>query len=243
MPGPVTSQTAPQTAPRRRGIALARDVATDISRDIAVVAHSVAHGVDPAARRARNRHGGGVIWLTGLSGAGKSTLAMALERRLFEAGFQVYALDGDNMRGGLSADLGFAPDDRAENIRRIGEVAALMADAGLIAIAAFISPYRADRARARARACTDGAAGGAPGSTPGGAFVEVHVRADLATCEARDPKGLYARAGEIADFTGVSAPYEAPEAPELVVDTAAEDVETCVAQLFECVTARFGREG
>ena len=170
-----------------------------------------------------------MIWLTGLSGAGKSTLAMALERRLFEAGFQVYALDGDNMRGGLSADLGFAPDDRAENIRRIGEVAALMADAGLIAIAAFISPYRADRARARRAA--------------DGRFVEVHVRADLATCEARDPKGLYARAraGEIADFTGISAPYEVPEAPELVVDTAANDVETCVALLFDHAMVRFGQ--
>ena len=234
MPGARTFQTAP----RRRGTAPApaRGAATDILRDIAAVAHAV----DPAARRARNRHDGGVIWLTGLSGAGKSTLAMALERRLFDAGFQVYALDGDNMRGGLSADLGFSADDRAENIRRIGEVAALMADAGLIAIAAFISPYRADRARARA--CADGAAGGPIGSTPGGTFVEVHVRADLATCEARDPKGLYARAraGEIADFTGVSAPYEVPEAPELVVDTVANDVETCVAQLYGYAMAKFG---
>ena len=232
MPGAIKSQTAPRAAAPPPP---ARDVATDTPRDIAAVAHSVAHAVDPAARRARNRHAGGVIWLTGLSGAGKSTLAMALERRLFDAGFQVYALDGDNMRGGLSADLGFAPDDRAENIRRIGEVAALMADAGLIAIAAFISPYRADRARARA--CTDGAASGA--------FVEVHVRADLATCEARDPKGLYARAraGEIADFTGISAPYEAPEAPELVVDTAANDVETCVGLLFDYAMAKFGRDG
>ena len=156
---------------------------------------------------------------------------MALERRLFDAGFQVYALDGDNMRGGPSADPGFSVDDRAENIRRIGEVAAPMADAGLIVVAAFISPYRADRARARRAA--------------DGRFVEVHVRADLATCEARDPKGLYARAraGEIADFTGVSAPYEAPEAPDLVVDTVANDVETCVGLLYECVTGRFGRGG
>ena len=164
MPGARTFQTAPQTAPRR----------------------GAAPAFDPAARRARNRHGGGAIWLTGLSGAGKTTLAMALERRLFDAGYQVYALDGDNMRGGLSADPGFSAVDRAENIRRIGEVAAPMAPsislgAGPIAIAAFISPYSADRARA------DGAAAGAPSST----FVEVHVRADLATCVARDPKSLY----------------------------------------------------
>ena len=189
-----------------------------------------AHAVDPAARRARNRHASGVVWLTGLPGAGKSTLAMALERRLFEAGYQVYALDGDNMRAGLSADLGFSAADRAENVRRIGEVAALMARAGLVVIAALVSPYRADRARARA--CAEG--------TGAGAFIEVHVKADLATCEARDPKGLYARAraGEIADFTGISAPYEPPETPELVVDTVAENVDACVARLFECATTR-----
>ena len=165
------------------------------------------HGVSRAARARRNRHPGGVIWLTGLSGAGKSTLAIEAEDRLFRKGYQVYALDGDNVRHGLNATLGFSPEDRAENIRRVGEVAALFADAGFIVLTAFISPYRSDRARARTAARRTGVQG----------FHEVHVRAPLAVCEARDPKGLYrrARAGEIADFTGVSAPYEPPDRPEL----------------------------
>ena len=218
MPGARTFQTAP---PRPPHAAAPRPI---IPRDIAAVAHAV----DPAARRARNRHGGGAIWLTGLSGAGKTTLAKALERRLFDAGYQVYALDGDNMRGGLSADPGFPADDRAENIRRISEVAAPMAPsislgAGPIAIAAFISPCRADRARA----CTDGAAGGAPpaGSSwrsMSGPTWRPARRATRKACPERRRRSLYARAraGEIADFTGVSAPYEAPEAPELIVDMA-----------------------
>jgi bifunctional enzyme CysN/CysC len=187
----------------------------------------VEHAVQAEARAARNGHKGGVLWLTGLSGAGKSTLAVALERRLFLLGWQVYVLDGDNVRHGLCADLGFSPEDRAENIRRVGEVAALMARAGLLVVTAFISPYRSDRERARAAAAD--------------AFGEVWVKADLATCEARDPKGLYARAraGEISDFTGVSAPYEAPEAPDLVVDTAAVPAESCVDQLVEYARSRF----
>jgi len=187
----------------------------------------VEHAVSAETRAARNRHGGGVVWLTGLSGAGKSTLALALERRLFDLGWQVYVLDGDNVRHGLCADLGFSPEDRAENIRRVGEVAALMARAGLLVVTAFISPYRSDRDRARAAA--------------GDGFREVYVKADLATCEARDPKGLYARArsGEIKDFTGVSAPYEAPASPDLVVDTAATPVEACVADLADFVRRRF----
>ena len=189
---------------------------------------AVAHGVADAHRQARNDHAPGVLWLTGLSGAGKSTLAMAVERRLFEAGYQVYVLDGDNVRRGLNANLGFAPEGRAENIRRVGEVASLFAGAGMIVVTAFISPYRADRARARRAA--------------GAHFHEVFVKADLAVCEARDPKGLYARArrGEIKDFTGISAPYEEPEAPDLVVDTAALDIAAATERIIDYVRRTFG---
>jgi len=186
----------------------------------------VRHEVTAAERHARAGHAGAIVWLTGLSGAGKSTLAMALERRLFDIGWNVYTLDGDNLRRGLNADLGFAPVDRRENIRRVGEVAALFADAGAVCIAAFISPYRNDRERARASA----------GSRP---FIEVYVRAPLAVCEARDPKGLYrkARRGELREFTGIDSPYEEPQSPEIVVDTSASGVETCTAQLFDLVVA------
>jgi bifunctional enzyme CysN/CysC len=176
----------------------------------------VEHRVSDDERIRRNGHKGGVIWLTGLSGAGKSTLAIEVERRLFAKGAQVYVLDGDNLRFGLNADLGFTPTDRAENIRRVGEVAALFARAGVIVLSAFISPYRADRDRARVAA--------------EGHFHEVHVQADLAVCESRDPKGLYkkARSGEIAEFTGISAPYEAPENPNLVIDTGNASIGQCV---------------
>ncbi|MHA1567924.1 MAG: adenylyl-sulfate kinase [Alphaproteobacteria bacterium] len=186
----------------------------------------VAHRVTPKMRGARAGHEGGVVWFTGLSGSGKSTLATELELRLFRSGYQVYVLDGDNLRHGLNANLGFSPEDRAENIRRAGEVAALMARAGFLVVTAFISPYRADRARARHAAA---------------AFHEIHIRADLATCEARDPKGLYrkARAGEIVDFTGVSAPYEAPEACELAVDTADRPVAESVGVLLGYVQRAF----
>jgi bifunctional enzyme CysN/CysC len=172
----------------------------------------VEHRVTVAQRARRNGHKGGVVWLTGLSGAGKSTIAVALEQVLFARGIQAYVLDGDNVRSGLNANLGFGPDDRAENIRRVGEAAALFAEAGFVVVTAFISPYRSDRARARAAALrVEDAAG----------FHEVFVKAALETCEKRDPKGLYrkARAGQIAEFTGVSAPYEAPDAPQLVLDT------------------------
>ncbi len=183
----------------------------------------VEHGVATEARARRNGHKGGVLWLTGLSGAGKSTLAVALESRLFAKGYQVYVLDGDNVRAGLNANLGFSPEGRAENIRRVGEVAALFADAGMIVITSFISPYRSDRDRAREAAK--------------GAFHEVYLKADLATCEGRDPKGLYkrARAGEIAEFTGISSPYEAPDAAELVLDTATQPVGSCVEELVSYV--------
>ncbi|MFQ5953579.1 MAG: adenylyl-sulfate kinase [Kiloniellales bacterium] len=191
----------------------------------------VSHRVPVAARQARSGHRGGVLWFTGLSGAGKSTLAMAVEQALFRKGYLVYVLDGDNVRRGLNANLGFAPEDRAENIRRIGEVAALFADSGLVVITAFISPYRTDRERARRAA--------------GDEFAEVYIKADLAICEARDPKGLYkrARAGEIADFTGISAPYEPPDRPDLVVDTGALDVDACVEEILAFVDERFGADG
>ena len=187
----------------------------------------VRHEVTDDERFARAGHRGAIVWLTGLSGAGKSTLAMALERRLFDRGLNAYTLDGDNLRGGLNADLGFTPEDRRENIRRVGEVAALFADAGFVCITAFISPYRDDRETART------AAGDR-------SFLEVFVKADLATCEARDPKGLYrrARAGELAAFTGVGSPYETPDAADLVIDTEANGIEACVATLVEFVIAR-----
>jgi bifunctional enzyme CysN/CysC len=167
------------------------------------------HGkVTSKQRYKRNAHSGYVVWLTGLSGAGKSTVATDLERELFNLGKQAYVLDGDNMRHGLCSDLGFSPDDRKENIRRVGEVAKLFADAGVICITAFISPYRADRDLVRS-------------IVPEGQFVEVYVNAPLEVCEQRDPKGLYAkaRANEIKEFTGISAPYEAPARPEVELRT------------------------
>ncbi|MCC9000897.1 MAG: adenylyl-sulfate kinase [Candidatus Contendobacter sp.] len=162
-----------------------------------------------------------VIWLTGLSGSGKSTLANALEQRLLQRGYHSYLLDGDNIRHGLNRDLGFSREERVENIRRVGEVAALFADAGLIVITAFISPFRADRALARALA-------------PEGEFIEVYVHASLQTCERRDPKGLYvkARAGVIQDFTGIDSPYEAPEEPELTLDTERDSLEANLDRLL-----------
>ena len=182
--------------------------------------------IDRSTREDRNRHKGGVLWLTGLSGAGKSTLAVEVERSLFAKGYHVYVLDGDNLRHGLNSNLGFSHEDRTENIRRVGEVAALFAEAGFVCVSAFISPYRADRESARKAA--------------GESFHEVHVQADLATCETRDPKGLYVRArrGEIPDFTGISAPYEEPETPELVVDTAALDVSQSVAMVLDYVAKK-----
>jgi len=175
------------------------------------------HAVARADREALLGQRGRLLWLTGLSGSGKSTVAAALDARLTEIGHASYLLDGDNLRYGLCDDLGFAPGDRVEHIRRVGEVGRLMVDAGLITIAAFISPYRADRDRIRARmAASD--------------FVEIHIATPLAVCEARDPKGLYvkARQGEIGDFTGISAPYEAPLAAELTLDTSRMSVEQAV---------------
>ncbi|MEP7184118.1 MAG: adenylyl-sulfate kinase [Betaproteobacteria bacterium] len=185
---------------------------------------AVSHRIAAAERLARAGHAGAVVWLTGLSGAGKSTLAMALERRLFDRGWGAYTIDGDNVRTGLNSDLGFSPKDRQENIRRVGEVAALFADAGLICVTAFISPFRDDRQQART------AAGGRR-------FYEVHVHSDLAVCELRDPKGLYkkARAGELKGMTGIDSPYEPPETPDLVVDTGHANEAACVEQLVAFV--------
>ena len=183
--------------------------------------------VSQAEREALLRHRAVTLWLTGLSGSGKSTLARALERALVARGVLAYVLDGDNVRNGLCSDLGFSPEDRAENIRRIGEVARLMNDAGVVVITAFISPYRADRARARAL-------------LPPGGFLEVFVDAPLELCEQRDPKGLYrkARAGEIPEFTGISAPYEPPTAPEVRIATGTRPLDACVAELLAFLQSR-----
>lgn len=185
------------------------------------------HRIAEEERHRQNGHLGGVVWLTGLSGSGKTTLAFGLERRLFECGCQTYVLDGDNVRHGLCGDLGFSAADRKENIRRVGEAAGLFADAGLIAIAAFISPYHADRQLAREIAQDR--------------FFEVHLSASLDVCERRDPKGLYSkvRAGEIRDFTGIDAPYEVPQEPDLTLDTGRLSVEECLEILSDRVRARF----
>jgi bifunctional enzyme CysN/CysC len=180
-------------------------------------------------RALRNGHKGAIVWLTGLSGSGKSTLSRAVERELFNMGMQACILDGDNVRHGLNSNLGFSPEDRVENIRRVAEVARLMADAGLIVLTAFISPYRADRLRARQIALEGGCD-----------FMEVFVDAPLELCEQRDPKSLYkkARAGEIQEFTGITAPYEAPESPELIVPTSKWTLDECVASVLELVRPR-----
>jgi len=180
--------------------------------------------ITAARRAARNGHRGAVVWLTGFSGAGKSTIAAALEKELFQRSMHTYVLDGDNLRHGLNSNLGFAPEDRAENIRRVGEVAKLMADAGTVVITSFISPYRNDRRLAREIALQTGAE-----------FVEVFVNAPLAVCEERDPKGLYekARAGLLKGFTGIDAPYEAPEDPEIVVHTHEQSPQESVDQILE----------
>ena len=172
-------------------------------------------------------HRAATVWLTGLSGSGKSTLCRAVEKLLSDRGCAAYVLDGDNVRMGLCSDLGFAARDREENIRRVGEVAKLMTDAGLIVLTAFISPFRADRERVRAM-------------VPPGRFLEVHVATSIDECERRDPKGLYARArrGEIADFTGITSPYEAPDAPELVVGEGGATIEESTARILTMLAGR-----
>lgn len=170
---------------------------------------------------------GVVLWFTGLSGSGKSTVAREVEKRLFELGRLSYVLDGDNIRFGLNKDLGFSPEDRAENIRRIGEVAKLFADAGIITLTAFISPYRADRDMARALLGQ-------------GEFIEIYVQCPIQECEKRDAKGLYkkAKAGEIKEFTGISAPYEEPLSPELILETAQETLAESTAKVIQYLADR-----
>ncbi len=173
------------------------------------------------ARERHNGHRGMMLWLTGLSGSGKSTLAHATEQRLHAMGLHTYVLDGDNVRHGLCGDLGFSAIARRENIRRISEVGRLFVDAGLVVFSAFISPFRSDREQARRLLGED--------------FIEIYCNSPVEVCETRDVKGLYkrARAGEIADFTGISSPYEAPEHPEIVVNTAEQSVEASVAQIID----------
>ena len=185
------------------------------------------HHIDKAARSAQKGHKPALLWFTGLSGSGKSTLAGALEAELIRRGIHTYLLDGDNVRHGLCSDLGFATADRQENLRRVGEVAKLMVDAGLVVLAAFVSPYRAERAAIRAR-------------LPEGEFIEVFVDTPLSECEERDPKGLYkkARAGEIKHFTGIDDPYEAPEQAEVHLHNHGVSVQQGVEQLLAQLIAR-----
>jgi adenylylsulfate kinase len=184
------------------------------------------HATVTRQRRAElNHHQSILLWFTGLSGAGKSTLAHALEERLYQMGYHTFVLDGDNVRHGLCGDLGFSNEARIENIRRIGEVAKLFVEAGVIVLTAFISPFRADRQKAR--------------NLVGDDFVEIYCNCPLSVCEERDVKGLYrrAKAGEIKEFTGISSPYEEPEHPELVVDTT-RSLDECVEQVLTYLVQR-----
>ncbi|HXX81917.1 MAG TPA: adenylyl-sulfate kinase [Thermodesulfovibrionales bacterium] len=173
-------------------------------------------------RNSLNKHKSGLVWFTGLAASGKSTIAHAVEKELYDKGIRTYVLDGDNVRHGLNSNLGFSPEDRKENIRRIGEMARLMADAGIVVFTAFISPYREDRDTVRKLFAGDH-------------FYEVFVKCSLEECERRDPKGLYkkARAGIIKNYTGISLPYEEPLAPELVVDTELLTIEESVNQVID----------
>ena len=184
--------------------------------------------VTRARREVQNGHRGAIIWFTGLSGSGKSTLAHAIEESLHQLGCRTFVLDGDNVRHGLCGDLGFSDKDRQENIRRIGEMAKLFMEAGIIVLTAFISPYRADRERVRAMV--------GPGD-----FIEIYCDTSIEICESRDVKGLYkkARAGEIAEFTGISSPYERPESPELALNTGTEPLDVCVQEVM-CKMASLG---
>jgi adenylylsulfate kinase len=185
------------------------------------------HATVTRERRAQlNNHKSVLLWFTGLSGAGKSTLAHALEESLYQMGYHTFVLDGDNVRHGLCGDLGFSNEDRVENIRRISEVAKLFVEAGVIVLTAFISPFRADRAKAR--------------NLVGADFFEIYCQCPLGVCEERDVKGLYrrARSGEIKEFTGISSPYEEPDQPELVVETSGRSVEECVEQILNYLIQR-----
>jgi len=178
--------------------------------------------INRAHREAQNGHRSAILWFTGLSGSGKSTLAHAVEERLHQRGCRSFVLDGDNVRHGLCGDLGFSAQARQENIRRIGEMAKLFMEAGVIVLTAFISPYRADRERVR-------------GMVERGDFIEIYCDAPIEVCEARDVKGIYkkARAGQIAEFTGISSPYEAPESPDITVNTARLQLGDCVQRVID----------
>lgn len=177
--------------------------------------------LDKALHASQKKQKPCVLWFTGLSGSGKSTISNAVEQKLFELGHHTYLLDGDNVRHGLNKDLGFSDSDRVENIRRIGEMAKLFADAGLIVLSAFISPFRADRQMVR-------------DLVEKGEFIEIHMSTPLSVCEQRDPKGLYkkARKGDIKNFTGIDSAYEAPELPEITLNTAECDIEACADKVI-----------
>jgi len=183
--------------------------------------------VTRARREQQNNHRGAILWFTGLSGAGKSTLAHAVEEELHQMGCRTFVLDGDNVRHGLCGDLGFSNEDRIENIRRVGEIAKLFMEAGVIVLTAFISPFRTDRERVR-------------GMVEHGDFMEIYCDSPLEVCETRDVKGMYkkARAGQIAEFTGITSPYEAPENPELAVGTGNLELEVCVQQVIGSMVSR-----
>jgi adenylylsulfate kinase len=178
-------------------------------------------------REQQNGHRSAILWFTGLSGAGKSTLAHAVEEALHRHGCRTFVLDGDNVRHGLCKDLGFSSTDRVENIRRVGEIAKLFMEAGIIVLTAFISPFRTDRERVRNMAGQD-------------EFLEIYCNTPIEICETRDTKGLYekARAGQIRDFTGISSPYEIPENPELVVDTGTDELDACVQRVMDEMARR-----
>jgi len=219
--GTLSDTAKASNADRATGAAEGTDAAqdTDAAKATNIVWHHST--VSRAARQHQRGHRSAILWFTGLSGAGKSTLANAVNSALFEQGLACYVLDGDNVRHGLCKDLGFSDADREENIRRIGEVAKLFVDAGVVALTAFVSPFKADRDRVRALV--------EPGD-----FIEIHCAADLDICERRDTKGLYARAraGEIKDFTGISSPYEAPDNPELRIDTGSHGLDSCVTRVL-----------
>jgi len=204
------------------------DLSTHVSHDVTWHSSKVS-----AADRSRMLHQfPATIWLTGLSGAGKSTIAFELERQLMVLGRLAFVMDGDNVRHGLSRDLGFSPGDRRENIRRVAEVAKLFNDAGLIVITSFISPYREDRAVAREIIGHE-------------RFIETHLCTDIEVCERRDPKGLYkkVRAGRIPEFTGITAPYEAPENPALAIDTGCLAIEDSVGKILQALTGYLQQSG
>lgn len=187
-----------------------------------IISHQYQINID--LRREQNQHNSFLVWFTGLSGSGKSTIANALEHKLHEEGIKTYTLDGDNVRHGLNKDLTFSPQDRTENIRRIAEVAGLMVDAGLVVLAAFVSPYKKDRDNIRSIVKDVN-------------FVEVYVNTSIEECEKRDVKGLYkkARAGEIKNMTGISAPYEPPASPHIEIKTEEQSIEEAVAKVYEAI--------